>query len=189
MATTQNAEQFVLKATIRNETGKKAAKHLRAEGKIPAVVYDEAGKATSITVNAAEFNKIWRTITATTLITLDVDGKKTDAFIRDTEYNIISDAVLHADFFAVTNTKPVTRKYKVQLSGTAAGVLKGGFLVRHTPEIIVKALPRDLPVRVVGDISKINIGDLYKVSDLGLSDKVTLITPADTILVTIAPAR
>lgn len=183
------ADQMVIKATVRNETGKKVSKHLRKDGKIPAVVYDEAGKATSITVDAVEFNKVWRTITATTLITLDVDGKKTDAFIRDTEYDIITDSVLHADFYAVTNTKPVTRKFKVQLQGTPAGVLKGGFLVKHVPEIVVKALPKDLPVRIVGDISKVNIGDLYKVSDLGLSDKITLITPADTVLATVAPAR
>ncbi len=182
-------DQMVINAAVRNGTGKKIAKDLRAAGKIPAVVYDEAGKATSITVDSVEFNKVWRNITATTLITLDVDGKKTDAFIRDTEYDIITDKVLHADFYAVTNTKPVTRKFKVQLSGTPAGVLKGGFLVKHVPEIVVKALPKDMPVRVVGDISKINIGDLYKVSDLGLSDKVTLITPVDTVLATVAPAR
>lgn len=182
-------DQMVINATVRNGTGKKVAKDLRAAGKIPAVVYDEAGKATSITVDSVEFNKVWRSITATTLVTLDVEGKKSDAFIRDTEYDIITDKVLHADFYAVTNTKPVTRKFKVQLTGTPAGVLKGGFLVKHVPEIVVKALPKDLPVRVVGDISKINVGDLYKVSDLGLSDKVTLITPADTVLATVAPAR
>ena len=182
-------DQMVINVTVCNETGKKVAKDLRAAGNIPAVVYDEAGKATSITIDSIKFNKAWRNITATTLVTLDVEGKKSDAFIRDTEYDIITDKVLHADFYAVTNTKPVTRKFKVQLTGTPAGVLKGGFLVKHVPEIVVKALPKDLPVRVVGDISKINVGDLYKVSDLGLSDKVTLITPADTVLATVAPAR
>ena len=87
-------DQMVINATVRNETGKKVAKDLRAAGKIPAVVYDEAGKATSITVDSVEFNKAWRNITATTLVTLDVEGKKSDAFIRDTEYDIITDKVL-----------------------------------------------------------------------------------------------
>ena len=73
-------EQMTVTATLRNETGKKFAKALRASGKIPAVMYDENGKATSITVESNNFNKVWRNITSTTLITLNVDGKDYDAF-------------------------------------------------------------------------------------------------------------
>ncbi|WP_147634558.1 50S ribosomal protein L25 [Treponema pectinovorum] len=182
-------EQLVINATTRKETGKKAAKLIRSTGKIPAVVYDEEGKSTSIVVDAVQFNKVWRNITATTLITLKVDGKAMDAFIRDTEYNIINDSVLHADFFAVTNKKPVTRTYKVQYSGTPAGVLKGGFMVKRIPEVKIKALPKDLPVRLVIDVSKINIGDVFRVKDIDLGKNITILTPAEAELVTIAPAR
>ena len=182
-------DQFTVDAKTRKETGKKAAKALRAAGRIPAVVYDESGKATSIDVDSVQFNKVWRNITATTLVTLNVDGKACDAFIRDTEYDIKTDAVLHADFFAVSNKKPVVRTYKVQYSGTAAGVLKGGFMVKHVPEIKVKALPKDLPVRVVIDVSPIGIGDEYKVANLDLGKGVEILTPADSVLITIAPAR
>lgn len=182
-------EQFVVEASVRNETGKKAANALRAAGKIPAVIYDEEGKATSVTVDSVQFNKVWRNITATTLITIKFDGKDYDAFIRDTEYDIITDSVLHADFFVVSNKKPVTRQFKLQYKGTAAGVLKGGFMVKHIPEIKVKALPKDLPARVVIDVSKINIGDVFRVKDIDLGDKVTVLTPADAEVITVAPAR
>ena len=161
-------DQLVIAAKTRSETGKAAAKQLRASGRIPAVMYDEAGKAVSLDVDTVQFNKVWRNITATTLVTLDVDGTKHDAFIRDTEYDIKTDAVLHADFFVVTNKKPVTRKYKIQFSGTPAGVLKGGFMVKHVPEVKVKSLPKDLPPRVVVDVSKANIGDTICIKDLDL---------------------
>ncbi len=182
-------DQLVIEAKNRTEVGKAAVKKLRASGRIPAVMYDEAGKSVSIDVDTVQFNKVWRNITSTQLVTLDVEGKKYDAFIRDTEYNIMSDAVLHADFFAVSNTKKVTRTYKIQYSGTAAGVLKGGFMVKHIPEIVVKALPKDLPVRVVVDVSGVNIGDIYKVKDLNLGDAVEVLTPAEGSLVSVAPAR
>ena len=182
-------EQLVVNAKTRQETGKKAAKAIRAAGNIPAVMYDEEGKATSIVVESAQFNKVWRNVTATTLVTLNVDGTSYDAFIRDTEYNIMTDSVLHADFFVVSNKKPVTRNYKLQYSGTAAGVLKGGFMVKHIPEIKVKALPKDLPVRVVIDVSKINIGDGFTVKDINLGENVTILTPADAEVITVAPAR
>ena len=182
-------EQLVIEAKTRTETGKKAARAIRAKGRIPAVVYDEAGKATSITVDSVQFNKVWRSITATQLVTLDVEGKKCDAFISDTEYNIIKDEVLHADFFAVSNKKPVVRKYKVQYTGTPAGVLKGGFMVKHVPEVKVKALPKDLPVRVVVDVSPVNIGDVLRVKDLKLGNGVTILTNGEDSLVSVAPAR
>ena len=182
-------DQLVIEAKKREGTGKKVSKQLRAAGRIPAVMYNEKGEAVSLEVDCAEFNKVWRSITATTLITLTVDGQSYDAFIRDTEYDIKTDAVLHADFFVVSNTKPVTRKFKVQYLGTPAGVLKGGFMVKHVPEIVVKCLPKDLPVRLTVDVSKVNIGDNLRVKDLQLGDKVTILTDAEASLVTVAPAR
>ena len=178
-----------INAKIRTVSGKSAAKKLREAGSIPAVMYNDKGEATMLEVNAVEFNKVWRSITATTSIDLVVDGKKMPALIKDTEYNIRTDKVLHADFFVVSNKKPVTRQFKLQYKGTAAGVLKGGFMVKHIPEIKVKALPKDLPARVVIDVSKINIGDVFRVKDIDLGDKVTVLTPADAEVITVAPAR
>lgn len=181
--------QLTLAAKVRKETGKKAVKATRAAGKIPAVVYNEKGESTAIEVDIVEFNKVWRNITKTTLITLDVEGKACDAFISDVDYDIMTDTVVHADFFAVSNTKKLVRSYKIQYTGTAAGVLKGGFMVKHVPEVQIRALPKDLPVRIVADVSKVNIGDLLTVKDLGLADSIELLTPGDTVLVTIAPPR
>ena len=72
-----------LNAKVRSTTGKTAAKNLRKVGSIPAVVYNHKGEATSIEVNAVEFNKIWRTITASTPVELVVDGKKEEVLIKD----------------------------------------------------------------------------------------------------------
>lgn len=182
-------EQLVVDAKTRKETGKKVARQLRANGRIPAVMYDEDGKAVSLDIDAVQFNKVWRSITATTLVSLVVDGKPCDAFIRDTEYDIITDSVLHADFFVVSNKKPVVRTFKVQYSGTPAGVLKGGFMVKHTPEIKVKCLPKDMPVRVVVDVTKVNIGDVLCVKDVNLGDNISVLTPADASLVSVAAPR
>ncbi|MBQ6779911.1 MAG: 50S ribosomal protein L25 [Treponema sp.] len=182
-------DQLVIDAKARTETGKKIAKQLRANGRIPAVMYDEAGKATSLDVDSAQFNKVWRAITATTLVTLNADGKSYDAFIRDTEYDIKTDSVLHADFLVVTNKKPVVRTFKLHYSGTPAGVLKGGFMVKHIPEIKVKSLPKDMPARVTVDVSSVNIGEALLVKDLDLGKNVTVLTNGEEKIISIAPAR
>ena len=182
-------EQFVINATTRTESGKKYAKKIRAQGKIPAVAYNEKGESFMLEIDANEFSKAWRSITKTTLIVLKIDGVENKAFIKDTEYDIKTDKSLHADFHIVSGQKKFTFVYKIRYSGTAAGVLKGGFMVKHIPEIKVKALPKDLPARVVIDVSKINIGDVFRVKDIDLGDKVTVLTPADAEVITVAPAR
>lgn len=184
-------ERFVINATTRKEEekGKKFAKALREKGMIPAVAYDEEGKATMLTVASSEFEKAWRSITKTTLVTLKIDGTEATAYIKDAEYDIIKDKVLHGDFYVVTGKKPVKTTMKIHLNGTPAGVLKGGFMVKHVPDVIVKALPQDLPETINADVSKLEIGQKFTIADLNLGDKVTVITAPASIVVSIAPPK
>lgn len=180
---------MTVNAKVRTTTGKTAAKNLRKVGSIPAVMYNSKGEATMLEVNAVEFNKAWRTVTATTPVDLILDGKTSKALIKDVEYNIRKDEVLHADFFVPAADEKLVYKYKVQLSGNAAGVLKGGFMVKRVPEIKVLAAIADLPERVVVDVSALNVGDSIKVKDLNLGKGVTILTDGEASLVSIAPAR
>lgn len=182
-------EQFVINAKIRKETGKTAAKKLRATGRIPAVAYNEKGEATMLDIDATEFAKAWRSITPTTLINLKIEGQDNMAYIQDTEYDIITDKNLHADFHIVSGDKPITAKFKIHYVGTPAGVLQGGFLVKHVPQIIAKALPKDLPQSVSADISALKIGDKFAVKDLNLGEGVTVLTKGDLLIASIAPAK
>lgn len=181
--------KMTIEAKSRTECGKKAAKTLRAAGRLPAVVYNSEGKATMIEVDEVEFNKVWRTVTATTLVTLNVDGKAHEVFIKDVEYNIRTDKVLHADFWEPAADKPIVLKMKLQYSGTPAGVLKGGFLLKHVPQVTIKAKPAAIPERIVLDISKVNVGEKFCVKDMNLSGDVTVLTPADTSLVSVSAGR
>lgn len=178
-----------INAKTRTVTGKTAAKNLRKEGRIPAVVYNEKGEATSIDVNEVEFNKVWRTITPTTSVTLKVDGKECLALIKDVEYNIRTDKALHADFFVPAADQKLVMKIKIHYQGTPAGVLKGGFKKERNNEIKVKACIADLPETIVADISKINVSEALRVKDLTLDKKVEVLTDAELPLVTVSPAR
>ena len=181
--------KVTLEAKSRTESGKKAAKALRAARHIPAVVYNSNGEAKMLDVDATEFNKIWRSVTSTTLITLTVDGTAHEVFIKDVEYNIRTDAVLHADFWEPATDKEIVLKMKLQYSGTPAGVLKGGFLLKHIPEVTIKAKPAAVPERIVLDIAKVNVGEKFTVADMPAMDGVTVLTPAETSLVSVSAGR
>ncbi len=178
-----------LNAKTRTVTGKTAAKNLRKEGRIPAVVYNAKGEATSIDVDEVEFNKIWRTITPTTSIVLNIDGKGNVALIKDVEYNIRNDKALHADFFVPDADQKLVMKIKVHFQGTPAGVLKGGFKKERNNQIKIKAAIADLPETITADVSKINVSEALRVKDLVLGDKVEVLTDKELPLVTVSPAR
>ena len=178
-----------LNAKVRTASGKTAAKRLRQVGSIPAVMYNEKGEATMLEVNEVEFNKIWRTVTPTTSINLVVDGKENLALIKDTEYNIRTDKVLHADFFVPAADEKLVMNIKVHYSGTPAGVLKGGFKKERNNQIKIKAAIADLPETIVADISKINVSEALRVKDLALDKNVEILTDKELPLVTVSPAR
>lgn len=182
-------EQFVINAKIRKETGKVAAKKLRATGRIPAVAYNEKGEATMLDIDAAEFSKAWRSITPTTLINLKIEGQDNMAYIQDTEYDIMTDKNLHADFHIVSGEKEITAKFKIHYVGTPAGVLQGGFLVKHVPQVTLKALPKYLPESVSADIAALKIGDKFAIKDLNLDPNVKVLTKGDLLVASIAPAK
>ena len=178
-----------LNAKVRTASGKTAAKKLRQVGSIPAVMYNEKGESTMLEVNEVEFNKIWRTVTPTTSINLVVDGKEHLALIKDTEYNIRTDKVLHADFFVPAADEKLVMNIKVHYSGTPAGVLKGGFKKERNTQIKIKACIADLPETIIADISKINVSEALRVKDLELSKNVEVLTDKELPLVTVSPAR
>ena len=181
--------KITLNAKTRTTTGKAAAKRLRKAGSIPAVMYNHKGEAAMLEVNEVEFNKVWRTITPTTSINLVVDGKENLALIKDAEYNIRTDSVLHADFFVPAADEKLVMNLRIHFSGTPAGVLKGGFKKERNNKIKIKAVIADLPETYVADISKINVSEALRVKDLNLGDKVEVLTDAELPLVTVAPAR
>ena len=178
-----------LNAKVRTASGKTAAKRLRQVGSIPAVMYNDKGEATMLEINEVEFNKIWRTITPTTSINLVVDGKENLALIKDTEYNIRTDKVLHADLFVPAADEKLVMNIKVHYSGTPAGVLKGGFKKERNNQIKIKAAIADLPETIVADISKINVSEALRVKDLVLDKNVEVLTDKELPLVTVSPAR
>lgn len=183
-------EKLVIESETRKEKGKGNAKRLRQKGCIPAVVYDENGKSTMLSVKSAEFNKVWRSITKTTKIGLRVDGGKVlDALIKDTEYDIKTDSVLHADFFVPSPSRKNVFTMKVHLEGTPQGVLKGGFLLKKLKEIKIRADINSLPERIVGDVSSLNIGDALKVKDLSLGKGVEVLSEGEKVLCSVRAPR
>lgn len=178
-------DQKIINGTTRTTTGKSEARRMRKTGRLPAVMYDGNGKATAIDIEEKEFSKIYHLITESTLIDLKLDGSKDFvAFVKDIQYNIISDRVGHVDFYAVDPTKVLHTKIPVRLSGSPVGVRQGGILETGLTHLVVECLPRDLPPRCVVDVSNLELKHSIHVRDLKLGDKIKIISNPDATVAT-----
>ena len=183
-------DRKVLEARVREARGKSAAKRLRAEGRLPAVIYDEKGKSTPIDISESDFAKLFRQITKTTTVDIKLDdGREIIAFVKDFQHDIVSDSVRHVDFYEVEPDKKISTKIRVRITGAPDAVRLGGALEAGISEIEIECLPKDLPERVAVDVTNLGLGETIFVKDLALGDGVKVLTDPDLAIASVKLAR
>ena len=170
----------------RENVGKKDAKRLRREGLVPCVVY--GGKEQiQFAAPEKEFKDVVYTPEAC-LIELNIGGKKRNAVLQDIQFHPVTEDILHADFLEIFEDKPVKIDIPVKLSGNSPGVIKGGKLQLKLRKVKVKGLPADLPDQIDVSISKLEIGDAFKVGQLE-SEKLEFLDPASSVIAMVKSTR
>ncbi len=176
-------EHKTLSVELRQEFGKGPSRRLRSAGKIPAVIYGVKDNK-SITVDAREFGKKFKTISENTIITLDFGKEKTEVLIKDYQPNIIKSSIEHVDFMEIEQGKLLKTHVPLILTGSAPGVKEGGILVQKINEVEVECLPKDIPADIEVNLDSLEIGNSIHISDIAEIKGVTmLINPEMTIAV------
>ncbi len=153
-----------INATARNEYGKKVAKHLRKEGKVPCVVYG-LGEHMDITVSEDELRKLIYT-PHIYIVELNIDGKIYPTVLKDAQYHPVKDNVLHVDFLRINEEKPVEIEIPVVLDGLAEGVRAGGKMNLRMRKLKVKGIFTSIPERLHIDVTKLGLGKSIQVGEL-----------------------
>ncbi|MDR2929084.1 MAG: 50S ribosomal protein L25/general stress protein Ctc [Cytophagaceae bacterium] len=157
-------QKIEIKAAERRDLGKKATKQFRKEELVPGVLY--GGKeVVHFTSLEKELNKLIYT-PHVYLVSLDVEGKKYDAVIKDLQYHPVTDKLLHIDFLQIFEDKPIVIEIPVQLEGLAEGVKAGGKLQLEQRKLRVRGLAKDLPDEVKIDISHLGLGKTIQVGQV-----------------------
>ncbi len=180
---------FKLAAEPRVALGKKAAKDLRKENKIPVVLnggdvvelpYNgklEAGQkiveiadgkgliTTDLTVTQDGVRKLVYTPDIFA-VELDYNGQKKMAVMKEIQFHPVKDTIVHIDFLEVNDKKPVVMNVPVQLEGHAEGVKAGGKLTLSMKKIKVKAPYTAIPERLVINVDNLGLGKTLQIGDL-----------------------
>ena len=158
-----------LQAERRDGRGKNEARRLRAQGRIPAVLYGtEQGKATEIAVDPKTLLRILHSESGVnTLIGLQLDGADTRVLVKEYQLDPIGHKLLHADFYQVAMDKALTVTIPIVLKGEPRGVKQQGGVVDFVHrEIEVECLPGDIPENITVDISELMLNQDIRVRDL-----------------------
>ena len=182
------ANEHKIDINKRESFGKKGVKKLRREGMIPGIYYSpNSESSTPIVISQGDFHEAVKS--GARIFNISVGEKKQNVLFKSVQYHPVTDQVLHIDLYGIRMDRAVNIKIPVHLIGDPIGVTEeGGVISQATMEIEITCLPGDIPEFAETDISGLAIGDAINVGILQLDEKITLITPEDTVLASVTHA-
>lgn len=176
-----------LDVTTRDPDGSRTARRLRKEGRVPAVIYGGEGEPLSIEVDS-------RTLRNTlahsgSILELSYDSNTQPVLVKALQRHPVRGEIMHADFLRVDMKIAIHAPVTIELIGAdeSPGVTEGGVLSQEIREVMVEALPGDLPETITHDVSAMEINNTLHLSDITAPAGVTFLDDPETILASITP--
>ncbi len=163
---------FVFKATIREDLGKGASRRLRRSGSIPAILYGADKEAVNLELNHNEVLKLFNHEGVySNILTIDINGKKENAILRDVQRHPYKPLLSHLDFLRI-NAKE-TLRVNVPLrfinEENCVGVKQEGGQISHLLNSVeISVLPKNLPEFIEVDVAELKLGETLHLSNLNL---------------------
>ena len=184
------ADILSIAAQKRDRAGKGNARSLRGEGRVPAVIYGEKKGPESISIAINDITKLYNTgRILSTLLDVDIDGKKHRVIARDVQLHPVRDTIFHVDFLRLGKGAKIAVEVPVRFLNeeTCPGLKSGGVLnvVRYTVELSCPAdnIPEDIEL----DLIEASMGDSLHISEVTLPDGCEpVISDRDFTIATIA---
>jgi len=166
-----------LKAEFRDVAGKGAARAIRKNQNIPAVIYGNKQDPVAISLVERDFGMLLKQPSLRTkLFQIQTPKGNEDAMLMDIQYHPVSDRVIHVDFKRIDVKSPVSVSVPLELANveTSKGLKMGGVLNFAVRKVALKGLVNDIPEKVIIDLANLNIGDVVHGTDLVLPKGIEL---------------
>lgn len=183
--------QVQLQASTRTNTGKGAARSLRREGKVPAVIYGHGREPEALMIDSATVARALAGASAATVLEVVVDDRApVRALLREVQRNPLKSIdILHLDLYEVHADEKITVAVPVHLVGTPEGVRNfGGVLDQVLRELEIEVFPGDIPESIDVDVTNLSIGQSLFVRDVRL-EKAEILNDADIPVATVVAPR
>ncbi|HXY29940.1 MAG TPA: 50S ribosomal protein L25 [Gemmatimonadaceae bacterium] len=180
-----------LNATLRTDTGKGAARKLRATAHIPGVVYGRNRSPQPVTLDGRELERLLERVSAdTTIFELHVGSTTARTLIREVQRHPFRRQIIHVDFQELVAGELVTVDVPVVLTGIPAGVRNsGGVLDQVMRQVQVRVDPSNIPNHIDADVTELDLNDSLHVRDLKRPEGVEVLEDDDATICVVAPPR
>jgi large subunit ribosomal protein L25 len=172
----------VLHVENRDKLGSANSRRLRASGKVAAVLYGHGEPNVHLSVPANEVMALIRHHGRTVQLSGGAEGH---ALVKSVQWDAFGSEVLHLDFYRVSLDETVAVTIGVELKGDAPGLGSGGMLNHAVYEITIQCPAGSIPDSLTLSISDLQLGQHKTAADVPLPQGATLITPPETVLVSV----
>ena len=184
------AEQRTLTVEKRDSRGKGSSRRLRVQGIVPGVFYDSKGDNVAVQVNQLPLDKLYRGIGSSHVFNLEItdsgSSSQRQALIWDIVFHPYERRIMHVDFYGVEADKALHIEVPVELTGEPKGVkLGGGILDQYRSHIEVYCLPKDIPDKIVIDVTDLDVNDSVHIQDVHLPAGVEAVTEDNYAVVSV----
>jgi len=179
------ANEHKIEINKRQETSKKELKKMRKDGNIPGIYYS-GGSNESIPIIIAKHDFNLALKSGARIFNIAVGDKKQNVLFKSVQYHPVTDEIIHIDLYGVRMDQAINIKVLIELIGDSIGVKdEGGILNQPLNELEIQCLPGDIPDLIELDISELAMGNSLNASDIKLDDKFSLVTPEDSVIVSV----
>jgi len=176
-----------IKAEKRDVFGKNAARRLRRDGRIPAVLYGEGAASVPLTLVKKDVFAILKSESGeNTIFKVAFDERLQDAMFKDLQVEPSTDELVHADLIQISMDKALRVAVPFLLQGEPVGVkTEGGFVDFMTREVEIECLPKDIPENIKVDISGLHLHQSLKIAEVAAPAGVKFVTDPATVIAVI----
>jgi large subunit ribosomal protein L25 len=181
--------EFIFNAEVRTKTGKGDSRRLRAAGKVPAVIYGKELTPVHVSLPLIETTKILRKANRNAIFEIQLsNAEKRNVILRDFQKHPIKLYYSHLDFQAIEMDKPIQVDVEVVYVGTPIGKKFGGVFTSLSKKVRIESLPEKIPQVINLDITNLEAGASYHVSDIPAGD-FKVITSSKIALCQVSKAK
>lgn len=178
----------------RTETGRNSVKHLRAQSRIPAVIYGDNVENQNLELPTKVMEQlIHHSFSEIILIDMEIDGDaraKRLALVKQVQHHPLNRDILHVDFQEVSEDKKVAVSVPIETKGEPVGVKTGGGTLEHVLfNVRVQGLPLQLPEVIYLDVSDLDISHALTIGDIPIPEGIEILGDKSIPVATVKPPR
>jgi len=174
----------VIEGEIREEKGSSAAKRLRRQGYLPAVLYGKE-KNLKVKLPLKKLEKALKVFGEHSIYNLKINSEEHQVLIKEIQREPVKEFLQHVDFMEVTSTQTVRVEVEIVLEGEPKGVKEGGIVEYGARQIEIETSVDKIPPFLSCDVSDLEVGQSLTVKDLAVPEGVKILSPENTLLINV----